>query len=125
MLQELLDINYMLNNKLGKRPGLKKRVYNLITEVIMSTSKDNLAGIFAQDSQLEQELITLLVSYQKNYNLTSNVMVDLCKKVVRLINDLCFFINERTVFCGNFYNDIGSQRFINIVAEKVLKNDQE
>lgn len=123
MLKLLLDINYNIDNRFSKRLGLRKRIYSILTDAMMFTDKDDIANIFCEESVIDKELTALFVSYKKSYNLNTQVITDLCGNAIRVIDDLCYIMNERTVYCGSIYNNINRGKFIDRVLEEAFKDD--
>lgn len=123
MLKTLLDINYTMDGRFNKRVGLRKKIYSIITEAMINTTKESMVSLFSHGSMIDKELTALFVSYRKNYNLNTQTMIDLCGNAIRIIDDLCYIMNERTVYCANLYNDINRRTFIDKVLAEAFKDD--
>ena len=124
MLQLLYDINYILDKKFERRVGLRKCIYTIITEALMFTPEDILQTIFLPGSSLEKKLENLFISYQKRYSMGPGALSVICKDGVNIIEDFCHIMNERTVYCGNFYNEIDRRHFTRKVLNEAFKDDQ-
>jgi len=123
MLKLLLDINYAINTKFNKRIGLKKHIYSIITKAMVSMPKDNILNLFSNESEIDKELTSLLILYKKTYNLNIQIMTDICKNTIRIIDDFCYIMDNQSVYCSNIYNNISRRKFTDKVLVEAFKND--
>jgi len=123
MLKLLLEINYAINAKFNKRIGLKKRIYNIITKAIINIPKDNVLNLFSHESEIDKELTSLLIVYKKTYNLNTQIMTNICENAISIIDNFCYIMDNRSIYCSNLYNNINHQKFIDKVLIEAFKND--
>jgi len=123
MLRLLLDISNTVNSRFSKRIGLRKKIYSIITEAMITTTKENMVGLFSHGSIIDKELTALFVAYKKNYNLNTQTMITLCEGAASIIEDLCYVMNERAIYCANLYNDINRRKFVDKILSEAFKDD--